>query len=344
MATHKVFVTQLIAWHSTHNKRQLPWKGISDPYKIWVSEIMLQQTKADTVVPYYNKFIKAYPSIKALAKAQPDEVFKLWQGLGYYSRCRNLLKGAQLVATQYKGILPANYNLLLSIPGIGNYTAAAIASFAFGLPYAVCDGNVYRILSRYFNIQTPIDTTLGKKEFTTKAQALITKQQPAMYNQAIMDFGAQVCLPKKPLCAQCMLSKTCNAFKANTQLLLPVKSKTIKVAHRYFHYLVFCNEGNIYLQQRTAQDIWQHLYEPYLIETTSNQLPHTQYSKLITGLMYQDEQRLTHVVVHTYYYLIIVAKNIKLPNTLLKIKLEDLPNYPVSKSINSFLLNHNYIR
>lgn len=262
----KTFFTQkLLEWYRP-DERPLPWKAIQNPYFIWLSEIILQQTRVQQGLPYYNKFIEKYPTIVDLANAPEDEVFKLWEGLGYYSRARNLHFAAKTVATTYQGIFPTRYEDIRALKGVGDYTAAAIASFAYGLPHAVVDGNVYRVLARFFGISTPIDTTAGKKEFSALARELLAQEQPALYNQAIMDFGATHCSPKTPSCDTCLHQKHCIAFQTNQVASLPVKSKKIKKKNRYFYYLILNNGEQVYLRKRTEKDIWASLYEFPLIE------------------------------------------------------------------------------
>lgn len=242
------FSTQIIEWYRT-NKRDLPWRKTKNPYQIWLSEIILQQTRVEQGLSYYLKFIEKYPSIKDLANAPQDEVLKLWQGLGYYSRARNLHYTSKVITDKYKGEFPATYKEILDLKGIGEYTAAAISSFSFNLPYPVIDGNVYRVLSRVFDIDTPIDSTLGKKEFKELAYELINKNNPSEYNQAIMEFGALYCKPQSPDCENCIFTSTCLAFKTKKINELPVKSKKLKQKNRYFNYLVFIDEDYTYLKK-----------------------------------------------------------------------------------------------
>ncbi len=244
----------------------MPWKGEKDPYKIWLSEVILQQTRVEQGWAYYNRFITQYPTIHHLAKAKDQEVFKLWEGLGYYNRCRNLLFTARLVVQTYKGNFPNQYEDILALKGVGPYTAAAIASFAYNQPYAVVDGNVFRVLSRFFGIDLPIDSTAGKV-FTQLADEVLDKAYPGLYNQAIMDFGATVCKPLAPLCSHCPLQKKCAAYHAGTVNRLPVKEKTIQRKHRWFYYFIFRHKNNCLVYQRTAKDIWQNLFEFYLFES-----------------------------------------------------------------------------
>ncbi len=261
------FASLLLKWNREQNDRQMPWKGEKDPYKIWLSEIILQQTRVEQGLKYYNKFIKIFPGIHQLAKAPESKVFKLWEGLGYYSRCRNLIATARHVSKELKGKFPDNYEEIKSLKGIGPYTAAAISSFAFDLPYAVVDGNVFRVLSRVFRIEKPIDSVAGKKYFTALADELLDKKQAGIYNQAIMDFGAVVCKPVSPLCNSCIFKKYCTAFIAGKASKLPVKTKRIIVKKRWFYYLVLEYKNTIAIRQRTEKDIWQGLYELPLIET-----------------------------------------------------------------------------
>ena len=261
------FAEKIINWYNS-NKRDLPWRNIKDPYRIWLSEIILQQTRVEQGLPYYIKYVKEFPTIKHLAAAREEKVLKLWQGLGYYSRARNLHTTAKIVQQKYKGKFPNKYEEILQLKGIGEYTAAAIASFAFNLCYPVIDGNVYRVLSRVFGIHTPIDSTEGKKEFNKIAQALIDKNDPGTYNQAIMEFGAMHCKPQLPNCSDCCLSSMCYAYEKKQVGSLPVKSKKLKQRNRYFNYLVVRNNKQLYLKKRTRNDIWKNLYDFPLIETS----------------------------------------------------------------------------
>jgi A/G-specific adenine glycosylase len=266
-----VFARKLLKWNQHKNKRQMPWKGVKDPYKIWLSEIILQQTRVEQGWAYYEKFIKTFSSIKHLAKATDEKVFKLWEGLGYYSRCKNLLATARIVVKDHKGIFPSEYEKIKNLKGIGPYTAAAIASFAFNKPYAVVDGNVQRILARYFGITTPVDTSAGKKLFNQLAQALLDKDNPAIYNQAIMDFGATICKPQNPLCTICVQRNECVAYNLDQVKALPVKEKAIVKKERWFYYYLFVLNKQVYVKKRTAKDIWQNLHEFVLEETDKSQ-------------------------------------------------------------------------
>lgn len=264
------FKNTLTNWYSG-NKRDLPWRDTKNPYHIWLSEIILQQTQVKQGLPYYETFIKQYPSVFDLANATEQEVLKLWQGLGYYSRARNLHTTAKYVAFELHGKFPDNYKDLLKLKGVGDYTASAIASIAFNEVAAVVDGNVYRVLSRYFGIETPINSTNGIKEFKALASSLIDKEQPATFNQAIMEFGATQCKPKNPYCMVCPFKESCVAFQKSLIDSLPVKLKKTKVKTRFFNYLVCIDEDNkTLLEKRTSKGIWQNLYQFPLIESNKS--------------------------------------------------------------------------
>lgn len=245
----------------------MPWKGEKKPYRIWLSEIILQQTRVEQGIGYYHRFVEQYPTIQDLAKAPDQQVFKLWEGLGYYNRCRNLLHTAREIVQQRNGIFPDTYEELLALKGVGPYTAAAIASFAYNLPYPVVDGNVYRVLARFCGIDTPSDSTEGKKIFNDLADQMLDKKVPALYNQAIMDFGATVCKPMAPLCSACPLQNGCAALATGKVNQLPVKEKTLQRRTRFFNYFILEYRQKIWVQQRTAKDIWQNLFEFYLVES-----------------------------------------------------------------------------
>ncbi len=263
----KLFFTEkLFEWFATHH-RPMPWKGEKNPYYIWLSEIILQQTTVRQGLPYYQKFVEQYPSVHELANAPEDDVMKLWEGLGYYSRARNLHATAKHISNDLNGLFPTSYEGLLTLKGVGSYTAAAIASFAFDLPHAVVDGNVYRVLSRYFGIEDAIDTPQSKRYFTDLANELLDRTRAADFNQAMMDFGATHCTPAKPLCVQCLLKNHCVAFKERKVEILPVKSKKIEKKERFFNYLVINAGENTFIKKREDKDIWQNLYEFPLIET-----------------------------------------------------------------------------
>lgn len=263
----KAFAVYLLNWHKTANHRTMPWKGEKDPYKIWLSEIILQQTRVEQGLAYYEKFILHYPTVKDLASAEDNQVFKDWEGLGYYNRCKNLLHTARRITEEFNGQFPNTYEGLLELKGIGPYTAAAISAFAYNLPYAVVDGNVFRVLSRVYGIDLPIDSTQGKSFFEQLAAANLDKKYPALYNQAIMDFGATVCRPANPKCSACPMVSFCLAYQTGSVNRLPVKEKVLQKKVRHLTWLIIEAEGLYYIRKRPAGDIWQNLHEFFLIET-----------------------------------------------------------------------------
>jgi A/G-specific adenine glycosylase len=257
------FSNKLVSWYQ-NNKRDLPWRNTVNPYHIWLSEVILQQTRVLQGTPYYLAFLKAFPTIEDLANAPEDKVLKMWQGLGYYSRARNLHFTAKDIVSNFGGEFPEDYKKVLKFKGIGVYTAAAITSFAFDMPYAVVDGNVIRVLSRVFGVGVPFDTSAGKKQFQQLAQELLIEKEAAIYNQAIMEFGAIQCKPKSPNCSSCPMQDFCVAYTTNSVAELPVKSKKIKVKDRFLHYLFIEQKDNIFLGKRKS-GIWTGLYEfPFL--------------------------------------------------------------------------------
>ncbi|MWB95721.1 A/G-specific adenine glycosylase [Flavobacterium sp. GA093] len=261
------FHNLLINWY-LQNKRDLPWRNTTNSYHIWLSEIMLQQTRVAQGMPYFFAFTKEFPTVFDLANADEEQVLKLWQGLGYYSRARNLHKTAQFVANELNGVFPLSYKELLKLKGVGEYTAAAIASFSYNEAVPVVDGNVFRVLSRYFDIESDIALPATKKEFTALANELMPKDNPAIFNQAIMEFGALQCVPKNPDCAVCVFNSSCAALQKKKVNLLPFKSKKLKVTNRFFNYLIIEDVfGDTLIQKRTAKGIWHNLYEFPLLET-----------------------------------------------------------------------------
>lgn len=259
------FSQRLQGWYHQHH-RELPWRGTRDPYRIWLSEIILQQTRVAQGLPYYEAFLNAFPTVEHFAAASEEEVLRLWQGLGYYSRARNMHTTARRVVEEYGRTFPSTYTELRKLKGVGPYTAAAIASFAFQEPVAVVDGNVFRVLARIFGIETDIKSAAAKKEFGTLARQLLDPEHPDIHNQAVMEFGATHCTPKSPACASCPFRAECVAFREEKQAILPVKSKKTKVRERYFHYLVFQHDNQTLVRRRPAGDIWQGLYDFFLLE------------------------------------------------------------------------------
>ncbi len=341
--------SQLISWYQ-FNKRELPWRETKDPYRIWLSEIILQQTRINQGLPYYLKFIEKYPDVRSLALAREEEVMKLWQGLGYYSRARNMHATAQHIYQENQGRFPGRYSELIKLKGIGTYTAAAIASFAFSEAKAVLDGNVFRFLSRYFGIQTAIDSTGGKKQFEALAQELIDHKHPDIYNQAIMEFGSIQCKPQNPDCNICMFRTECIAFKENKVNTLPAKKNKIQIRNRYFNYFLIRAKGGTVLRQRLEKDIWQNLFELPLIET-STEIPE---KKLVGSNDWQNLFRkervkilkisgpvkhvLSHQHLHTRFWEIEISpKWHQKQNNFVFIKDEELMNYALPRLIDSYL-------
>lgn len=336
---------KLIAWYKK-NKRDLPWRHTNDPYKIWLSEVMLQQTQVAQGLSYYVKFTETFPTIVDLAKAPEDTVMRLWQGLGYYSRARNLHAAAKEVATKHKGKFPNTYNNIKSLKGIGDYTAAAISSIAFNLPHAVVDGNAYRVLARLYDLHTPINSGNGKKEFQLLADELLDKKQPALHNSAMMEFGALWCRPQNPKCETCPLQEHCLAFANNTVLELPAKDKKIKIKDRHFHYFIFNYKDFIYIKKREAKDIWQNLYEFYLIETAQAQDPevmlkHTALREMAPQFKVTSVMPLKkHVLSHQHIYATFYELNIDVPlktKALQKIKRSALTDFAIPQLLTKYL-------
>lgn len=257
---------QLIEWYKTH-ARDLPWRHTYNPFYIWVSEIILQQTQVKQGYDYYLRFIEAFPTVEALYKASSDALMKQWQGLGYYSRARNMHKAAKQIMEEYKGHFPNTYSDLLKLSGVGPYTASAIASFAYGLPYPVLDGNVYRFLSRYFAIQMPINESASYAHYIKVAEQIMDKEQAALHNQAIMEFGALHCKVQSPDCANCVLNGSCSAYAKDMVTQLPIKIKKVKVKKRYLHFFYLHYNGSFVIEKRTAKGIWQDLYQLPMVET-----------------------------------------------------------------------------
>jgi len=343
------FSIALLKWYS-HYKRELPWRGENDPYKIWVSEIILQQTRIAQGWNYYLRFVERFPTIISLANAEEDEVLKYWQGLGYYSRARNLHAGAKHIVNQHNGKFPHQYEDILKIKGVGEYTAAAIASFAFNLPYPAVDGNDFRVLTRIFGIHTPIDTNTGKKESTVLANQLIDRKQAGIFNQAIMDFGALQCTPVNPNCESCCFNTSCIARQKNLQSVLPIKSQKIKMRTRYFYYLYIRYQGNTIIQKREKKDIWKGLYEFPLIESEKELsideiLSDVFLKKLLKNCTHKVENisptykhQLTHQLIVAQFITLAVTKGKFFVDTpLLFIPESELKNYPVSRLMERFL-------
>lgn len=344
-----VFSKSLIHWYS-NNKRDFPWRKTKDPYYIWLSEIILQQTQVKQGLPYYEAFVIAYPNVFELANASESEVLKLWQGLGYYSRARNLHVTAKFVAFELKGEFPNTYKELLKLKGVGDYTASAIASICFNETQAVVDGNVYRLLSRYFGIETPINSTKGIKEFKKLAQELIDKNNPAEFNQAIMEFGATQCKPKNPDCSICPFNGSCAALQKKMIDKLPAKQKTVKVKRRYFNFLVFVSKnGKTILEKRKTKGIWQNLYQFPLIESDipldyKRFKPMVSSHHLLNGnykLSLYNEEDIIHKLSHQYLYTkfwIVQVENLSEKY----IDINRVKNFAVPVLIDNFLKSFNF--
>ena len=339
------FSNLLIKWY-LQNKRDLPWRNTTNPYPIWLSEIMLQQTRVAQGMPYFLSFTTAFPTVFDLAKANEEKVLKLWQGLGYYSRARNLHKTAQYIATELNGIFPDTYIDLLKLKGVGEYTAAAIASFAYNEVVPVVDGNVFRVLSRIFDIETDIAQASAKKEFAALAFELMPKDSPAIFNQAIMEFGALQCVPKSPNCSICVFNESCAALQKNKVDQLPVKSKKLKVRNRFFNYLVVADENeNTIIQKRTSKGIWHNLYEFPLLETekeesfdfVSEQIQNEYFKENnISSILETADKGIIHKLSHQHLH-------IKFWKVSLNGTIKEGINYEKLKTFPFPIVIHNYI-
>jgi A/G-specific adenine glycosylase len=341
------FYKILTIWYQ-QNKRDLPWRLNNDPYPVWVSEIILQQTRIDQGMTYFIRFINRFPNIESLANASEDEVLKIWQGLGYYSRARNMHHAARQIIEKYNSRFPDSYEEIRKLKGIGDYTAAAIASISFGSDNAVIDGNVYRVLSRIFGIATPIDSSKGKKELSALAHSLLDKQNPGQYNEALMDFGAMQCIPRNPNCHQCPFKNYCVALKKNQIDYFPVRSKKVKPKNRYFNYLYISYEIYFFLEQRKTKDIWHNLYQFPLIETGEPidetiliSLP--EFYDLFNGLKVTVEHAtpenihlLTHQRLYIRFFQISLTQSPNNSKWIMTSK-GDLSKFPMPKPIDNYL-------
>ncbi|SFE23657.1 A/G-specific adenine glycosylase [Thermophagus xiamenensis] len=349
------FLFKIIQWYKNH-ARDLPWRKTTDPYKIWISEVILQQTQVKQGLSYYLRFIRSFPDVQALAEASEQEVLRQWQGLGYYSRARNLHSAAKTIVKEQNSLFPQTYKKILKLKGIGPYTAAAIASIAFGEPVPVIDGNVYRVLSRLFLIDLPIDTTEGKKYFEKLAWQLLDRHDPGTYNQALMELGALICKPANPLCQQCPVKEFCKAASKKQQQLFPVKSKKIVKKKRWLHYLVVSQNGHTILQKRTDNDIWKGLYQFPLIETTSSCSTQSIRPKILEIFpeaisikkINQVKHLLTHQELHISFYKVIWPENRSLslasnPQPLKLVKNDEIVELPLPQVIKkniSLIISH----
>ena len=342
-----MFTQKLVDWYEI-NRRNLPWRDTEDPYLVWVSEIILQQTRVIQGLDYYRRFIHAFPDIFSLARAGMDDVLKIWQGLGYYSRARNMHDAAQYIINVYHGKFPSTYDELVTIKGIGDYTASAIASLAFGQAVPVIDGNVNRVIARLFGIQQPVNKPAGQKEIRAYAEKLMLREAPGTYNQAIMEFGALQCVPKNPDCPACIFRQICVAYQKELVDLLPAKVKTAKMAIRYFHYLHVKLDDHTFIRQRTDGDIWTGLYEFPMIETnaatTPDELTRTPawhacfagQTPHILDVSREVTHRLTHRILKIKFYEIAVTRPIG-GLGVIGIQASDIYRYAVPKVIENYL-------
>jgi A/G-specific adenine glycosylase len=327
----------LVGWYNG-NKRDLPWRNTSNPYFIWLSEIILQQTRVDQGMSYYLKFVKEFPTVFHLAKAEEIDVLNLWQGLGYYSRARNLHTTAKIIVENHKGKFPENFNEIIKLKGIGNYTAAAISSFAFDEPRAVLDGNVFRVLSRVFSIETPIDSSLGQKQFQELANELLDKKNPGNYNQAIMEFGALQCVPVKPDCEVCPLNSICEAKAQNKVKMLPVKQGKIKITQRWFVFeIIKTKTGNILLEKRNEKGIWQNLFQ-FPLKEFDNSEEKERYLDPDKFLTISIECK--HILSHQHLFCTFAYRKEKVnetTDTFISISPDELDNYPIPRVVEKFI-------
>ena len=349
--------TEIVRWYNI-NKRDLPWRNTLNPYEIWISEVILQQTRVNQALSFYYLFLDRFPSVYSLAEASEHDVLKTWQGLGYYSRARNLHFSAKYIVKELNGEFPANFKDLKCLKGIGEYTAAAIASFAYNEKVPVLDGNVFRVLARIYAEETAINSTKGKKLFFGLASQLIDSQEPFLYNQAIMEFGALQCVPQNPNCQVCCIKEYCQAYQQNKVPSYPVKTKSIKKRNRFFHYFFINNNGSTYIKKRSKKDIWQGLYEFPLIET-NEEIDITHLSRTKEWLYFFEntpivinsiEEKISHQLTHQQLFIQFILLSIELePNCSFKsleyfekIQIDDIVSYPVPKPIESFIERNSF--
>lgn len=322
MIQASAFAQKIIRWYLEH-KRPLPWRETTDPYKIWLSEIILQQTRVAQGLPYYERFVNTYPTVAKLAAAPQQNVLRLWQGLGYYSRARNLHACAKQIVETYKGVFPNNFNDLQKLPGVGPYTAAAIASIAFKESVAVVDGNVYRVLARVFGIEIDTASTEGKKYFFEKANQLVPGKDADLFNQAMMEFGALHCLPQNPKCDDCIFLNTCVARKHELQNVLPIKSKKTKIKKRYFYYFDIRFKNKRLMKQRADKDIWQGLFDFYLVEkkrpTNSAGLRQEDIAMVVSYLPTKLPAALKHILSHQQLFIHIIPVHLHSEKEFLRV-------------------------
>lgn len=347
------FSKEIIKWYMV-NKRDLPWRNTRNPYLIWLSEIILQQTRVDQGKPYFERFAKRYPDVHSLADAPEGDILKLWQGLGYYSRARNLHAAAKQIQRQHKGKFPHKYEDIRALKGVGDYTAAAIASFAFNLSYPVLDGNAFRVYSRVFGIKTPIDSSKGKKEFLHLAQDLIDIKQPGQYNQAVMELGALQCVPANPDCDVCALRILCVARNKKLISRLPVRSKSVKTRDRFFNYVVIHTKEGLLFNKRTANDIWKNLYDFPLIESEKllreeELLQSIAWKKMMKGCIWHIKNSspvthhiLSHQKLHARFWKVELKKGNTSLKKFISVRSDQIENYAVPRLVERYLLSGNF--
>lgn len=345
------FLHYVYKWYSK-NQRQLPWRETNDPYKIWLSEIILQQTRVDQGTAYYFRFIEKFPTISDLANASEDEVLKLWQGLGYYSRARNLHETAKTIVKNYGGVFPNSFHEIKNLKGIGPYTASAIASIAFNLPYPAIDGNIYRVLARYFGIFSPVDTTQGQKVFEKIALELIPDENPGFHNQALMEFGALQCVPKSPDCVNCPVRSTCFAAAHKKVAELPVKTKKTKQRNRYFYYFFLESGAVTWLEKRKNNDIWKNLYQLPLLES-QQELTDEALAKIqpafLNGINFNvkyislpKKHVLSHQVIFARIIHLELEKTVQLNSNFNRVPIKDIHTFAVPRLIEKLMKHIGY--
>ncbi len=349
--TQEQITYQLLSWYD-ENKRDLPWRGTDDPYLVWVSEIILQQTRVTQGWDYYVRFTRRFPNVESLANASEEEVLRLWQGLGYYSRARNMHAAAKTILSRFNGKFPTRHTDILSLKGIGEYTAAAISSIAFNEPLVAIDGNVLRVIARLFEVEEPVQSTKGKRTIKELTKELLPKERPGAFNQALMDLGALVCVPRRPKCNDCPLADSCMAYAGGRTEELPVRMKKKKAKRRYFTYLHIRQNGNTFIRRRVGKDIWRNLYEFPLIETNEpiglemllqndeyNQLLGEAASLAIDG-PFTYNHLLTHQQIHANFFRVTLRKEAvhAFMDQYEQIAEEEIEQYPVSR------LMHKYIK
>ena len=323
------FADTLIRWYEEH-RRDLPWRGEADPYKIWVSEIILQQTRVQQGWDYYLRFVDNFPNVKALAETDEEQVLKVWQGLGYYSRARNMHTAAREIMERHGGAFPQNYDNILALKGIGKYTAAAIASIAFHLPYPAVDGNVIRIVSRIFGVCDDVSQPAVVKQITEICEQQIDHERPGVFNQAAMDFGAMHCTPRNPKCDECPFQSSCYAFANQLTEMLPVKKKKATQRHRYFHYIVYIAQGQTIIERRTRSDIWKNMYQFPLTETAEEESAFGEPD-------YHLREVLTHQIIHADFHVKSVESLPQPSDNQIIININQIHDYPMPKVMTEFL-------